>query len=326
MRESAESLIDLSRTLLGDSAPAMATWKLDKIVAELRLSRDVTHNIRPRGRFRRPPSRNATAALVEKLAAALFPAHYGGPDLALEAIDYFVGASLNEALHRLVEQVRLSLSFSGDEDIEESDLASKALSIVASFAETLPSIRGLLVSDLRAAYKGDPAARGFPEIILGYPGMTAILHYRIAHALHERGAPLVARLISEIAHSKTGVDIHPAAEIAGSFFIDHGTGVVIGATSIIGERVRLYQAVTLGARDFPTDETGALVRGRPRHPILEDDVVVYAGATLLGRVTVGRGSVIGGNVWLTQDVPEGSRVTQNKIRADVYSARAGASE
>jgi serine O-acetyltransferase len=298
------------------SADASPKWRLDAIVGELRLSREVTHNIRPKGRFRRPPSREAIASVVEGLAAALFPAHYGGPDLAVEAIDYFVGASLNHALQRLVEQVRLSLSFSSQEEPDEDKLAAKAQAIVAGFAAMLPTIRGLLVNDLRAAYVGDPAAQGFPEIILGYPGMTAILHYRLAHALHERGAPLLARLISEIAHSKTGIDIHPGAEIGGSFFIDHGTGVVIGATAIIGERVRLYQAVTLGARRFPADENGALVKGRARHPILEDDVVVYAGATLLGRITIGRGSIIGGNVWLTQDVAAGSHISQADARRD----------
>ena len=144
--------------------------------------------------------------------------------------------------------------------------------------------------------------------------MTAIIYYRIAHALHGLGAPLVARLISDIAHSLTGIDIHPAAEIGAHFFIDHGTGVVIGETTIIGKRVRLYQAVTLGAKRFTENEQGILVKGEPRHPIVEDDVVIYAGATILGRITIGRGSVIGGNVWLTQSVPPGSHVMQAQMR------------
>jgi serine O-acetyltransferase len=312
----ADAKILESPPALNVGAEPSPKWRLDAIVAALRLSRDVTHNIRPKGRFRRPPSREAIAAIVEGLAASLFPAHYGGPDLAVEAVDYFVGANLNNALRRLVEQVRLSLSFSSKEEPDESELLAAAQTIVSEFAGTLPSIRGLLVNDLRAAYAGDPAAQGFPEIILGYPGMTAILHYRIAHALYERGAPLLARLVSEIAHSKTGIDIHPGAKIGDSFFIDHGTGVVIGETAIIGDRVRLYQAVTLGARRFPADESGALVKGRARHPVLEDDVIVYAGATLLGRITIGRGSIIGGNVWLTQDVPPNSRVSQADARRD----------
>lgn len=298
------------------AAPATTSrWRLDAVVAELRLSREVSHNIRPKGRFRRPPSRDAVAGIVEGLATALFPAHYGGPDLAPDAIDYFVGANLNQALSRLVEQVRLSLSFSSREDPDEAELVARAQTIVRDFAAELPTIRSLLVNDLRAAYAGDPAAEGFPEIILGYPSMTALLHYRLAHILHEQGALLLARLISEIAHSKTGIDVHPGAKIGSSFFIDHGTGVVIGATAIIGERVRIYQAVTLGARRFPADESGSMFKGRARHPIVEDDVVIYAGATILGRVTIGRGSTIGGNVWLTQDVPPGSHISQADVRS-----------
>ncbi|MGD0722632.1 MAG: serine O-acetyltransferase EpsC [Roseiarcus sp.] len=293
---------------------APSRWHLDSVVAELRLSREVTHNIRPKGRFRRPPSREAIGAIIEGLAASLFPSHYGGPELAIESLDYFVGATLNQSLARLVEQVRLSLSFASEREPDEAELNGRAQSITRDFAARLPAIRGVLVSDLRAAFAGDPAAAGFPEILLGYPGMTAILHYRLAHALHELGAPLLARLISEIAHSRTGIDIHPGAEIGASFFIDHGTGVVIGATAIIGERVRLYQAVTLGARHFPADENGALVKGATRHPIIEDDVVIYAGATILGRITIGRGSTIGGNVWLTQGVAPGSQVTQAHAR------------
>src|SRR4029077_5211566 len=174
----------------------------------------------------------------------------------------------------------------------------------------LPRIRGLLVSDLRAAYAGDPAATGHSEILLVYPGMAAIIHYRLAHALHKLGARFLARQICEIAHSLTGIDIHPGAEIGGSFFIDHGTGVVVGETAVIGERVRLYQAVTLGAKSFPAGEDGALVKGIARHPVVEDDVVIYAGATILGRIRIGRGSTIGGNVWITRDIPPGSRVAQ----------------
>jgi serine O-acetyltransferase len=296
-------------------AGASSRWRLDSVVAELRMSREVTHNIRPKGRFRRPPSREAIAAIVEGLAASLFPAHYGGPELAAESLDYFVGATLNQALARLVEQIRLSLSFASENEPDESELAYRSQTIARDFAAALPAIRGLLVNDLRAAFTGDPAAAGFPEILLGYPGMTAILHYRLAHALHRLGAPLLARLVSEIAHSRTGIDIHPAAEIGASFFIDHGTGVVIGATAVIGERVRIYQAVTLGARHFPADENGALVKGAPRHPIIEDDVVIYAGATILGRIVIGRGSTIGGNVWLTHGVAAGSQITQADARS-----------
>src|SRR5690606_2140091 len=174
-----------------------------------------------------------------------------------------------------------------------------------------------------AAYEGDPAAHSVDEVLVGYPGIMAITYYRLAHELHLLGVPLIARMISEIAHSSTGIEIHPGARIGGSFFIDHGTGVVIGETAIIGRNVRLYQAVTLGAKRFPVDEHGALVKGIPRHPIVEDDVVIYAGATILGRITIGRGSTIGGNVWLTRSVPPGSHITQAQIRNETFEGGAG---
>jgi len=180
----------------------------------------------------------------------------------------------------------------------------------------------VLVSDLHAAYESDPAATAYPEILLGYPGMIALVYHRLAHALFRLGATLSARLISSIAHSKTAIDLHPGAEIGPRFFIDHGTGVVVGETAVIGERVRLYQAVTLGARSFPVDENGIVVKGTPRHPIVEDDVVIYAGATLLGRITIGRGSVIGGNVWLTQSVLAGSNISQATLKGDMVSVGA----
>jgi serine O-acetyltransferase len=294
-------------------------WNLDAIVSELRLSREVIHRIRRPGPIRRTPSREALIAIMNGLSAALFPTHYGQRELAAESIDYFVGNELNGALVALVEQIRRSLSFTGGDESSDDDLLREARSIASDFAAALPSIRGLLVSDLRAAFDGDPAATNYPEILIGYPGMTAVIYHRLAHPLHKSGATFLARVISDIAHSKTGIDIHPAAEIGPGFFIDHGTGVVIGETAIIGSRVRLYQAVTLGAKRFPTDDSGALVKGAPRHPIVEDDVVIYAGATVLGRITIGRGSTIGGNVWLTHSVPAGSHVSQAQARSDGHA-------
>jgi serine O-acetyltransferase len=298
------------------------------VVAGLRQSRDVLHNVRYRGPVRPPPSRDTIIAMLGDFAMALFPAHFGQPEegqplLTAETIDDFVAATLERALASLTEQLRRSLPFTAGENETEEDLRHQAQEIAQEFAAGLPAIRGLLVSDLRAAYTGDPAATGYPEILLVYPGMTTVMHYRLAHALHGLGATFLARQISEIAHSLTGIDIHPGAEIGGSFFIDHGTGVVIGATAVIGERVRLYQAVTLGARSFPADDKGALIKGRLRHPIVEDDVVIYAGATVLGRITVGRGSIIGGNVWLTHSVPPGSRITQAQLRDEERYDRQG---
>ena len=288
-------------------------WNLDAIVSELRFSREVSHNIRPKGILRQSPSRDALSGILDDLSAALFPTHYGQSELGRENIDYFVGDTLNRALVTLVEQVHRSLLFSGDVR-SHSEVYSGALSLVRDFAAELPSIRGVLVGDVRAAYQGDPAATNLYEILLGYPGTTAIIYHRLANSLYRRGAPLVARLISDIARSKTGIDIHPGANIGPNFFIDHGTGVVIGETTVIGERVRIYQAVTLGAKSFPADDSGTLIKGNARHPIIEDDVVIYAGATILGRVTVGRGSTIGGNVWLTHSVPPNSHISQAQTR------------
>ncbi len=294
-----------------DGEPPQPSWNLRPIVAELRLSREVTHNIRHGGRIRALPSREALAEIADGLASALFPTHRGRPDLTEESIDYFVGDTLNTSLNALAEQVRRGLLFAsqgGDED--DGRARDTARAITEKFATHLPAIRALLVSDLRAAFDGDPAATSIPEVLLGYPGMSAIISHRLAHALLQLGAALPARIISDNARSTTGIDIHPAARIGGSFFIDHGTGVVIGETAIVGERVRLYQAVTLGAKSFPVNGDGTLAKGHARHPIVEDDVVIYAGATILGRITIGRGSTIGGNVWLTQSVPPGSNITQ----------------
>jgi serine O-acetyltransferase len=292
-----------------------AHWDLDAVVSALRVSREATHNIRHQRRVRELPSREALTTIVNGLSAVLFPTHYGRPNLTDESIDYFVGDTLNVALDRLVGQVRRALRFNpGLEEAGELELAERAHNITRAFAGSLPEIRALLVSDVQAALAGDPAASSVAEIMLCYPGTIAVLYHRLAHCLHRLGTPFLARLAADIAHTLTGIDIHPGARIGASFFIDHGTGVVIGETAIIGQRVRLYQAVTLGARRFPTDANGALVKGAPRHPIVEDDVVIYAGATVLGRITVGAGSTIGGNVWLTQSVAPGSNVTQAQMR------------
>lgn len=286
-----------------------------KVVAELKALRQ--SSLADRNRAANPPklpSRKVLAEIVDGLGAVLFPNRLGLPDLQEEGVDYFVGHTLDTALRKLLSQVRLELKFAADNDAPLPH-AQNASEIVRHFALTLPKVRRLIDSDISAAYEGDPAARSVDEVLVCYPGINAILHYRLAHELHLLGLPLVARMISELAHSATGIDIHPGATIGEAFFIDHGTGVVIGETAIIGKHVRIYQAVTLGAKRFPTDEHGALIKGNARHPIVEDDVVIYAGATILGRITIGRGSAIGGNVWLTHSVPPGSNVTQAKMNA-----------
>ncbi|NMM28566.1 MAG: serine acetyltransferase [Glaciimonas sp.] len=294
---------------------AQSHWNIDAVIEGLRNSREVTHKIRHQGNIRELPSRGALINILNGLSAVLFPTHYGHSNLSDETIDYFVGNTLNTTLNLLIEQVRRGLLFATDQDDKsDTDLHQEAIRITREFIAELPLIRGLLVSDLQAAFHGDPAATSVAEVLLCYPGTIAIIYYRLAHALYLLGTPFLARMISDIAHSLTGIDIHPGAEIGGSFFIDHGTGVVIGETAIIGQHVRLYQAVTLGAKRFPTDENGVLIKGNARHPIVEDDVVIYAGATVLGRVTIGRGSTIGGNVWLTQSVLSGSNISQAQMR------------
>ena len=301
-----------------------AQLDVDSIVAELRALR--LASLESRNRHDRPPrlpSRRILASVAQGLSAAMFPNRLGSSELADEGIDHYVGHTLNMTLRELMVQIQNELHYnSGLEMLSDEDRA-QSIAITQSFAKRLPQIRTLLESDIKAAYEGDPAARNLDEVLVCYPGIMAILHYRLAHVLHGLGVPLIARMISEIAHSVTGIEIHPGAQIGGSFFIDHGTGVVIGETAIIGQNVRLYQAVTLGAKRFPVDENGALVKGNLRHPIVEDDVVIYAGATILGRITIGRGSTIGGNVWLTRSVPPGSNISQAQMRQEVYENGAG---
>ena len=255
------------------------------------------------------PSAPVLGQIVDRLVAALFPMRLGPPELTLDSEDAFVLASLQSALPELEAQVRMELH-AGCRANEAANTA-RAVRITRQLAVRLPEIRRRLDTDLEAAFAGDPAARSVDEVLLCYPSFTALVHHRIAHELDKEGAPLVARIIAEIAHSRTGIDIHPGATIGENFFIDHGTGVVIGQTAIIGKGVRIYQAVTLGARSFTVDPDGHLVN-TPRHPIIEDNVTIYAGATVLGRITIGAGSIIGGNVWLTRSVPAGSQVRQGK--------------
>lgn len=295
-------------------AQSAPSWNLDAIVEELRDVRSVWRKSQQRQRelgLRELPSKEVLQTIINNICGALFPMRLGPQDLRDESEDFYVGHTLDAALNMLLQQVLLELRYRTRRAANaEVELRGAAINVVRQFAADLPNIRRILDKDVIAAYQGDPAARSVDEVLLCYPGITAIIYYRLAHALYELGVPLLARIVAEQAHSATGIDIHPGASIGESFFIDHGTGVVIGETAVIGNRVRIYQAVTLGAKKFPTDEKGSLQKGLPRHPIVEDDVVIYAGATVLGRVTIGRGSVIGGNVWLTQSVPPKSVVTQ----------------
>ncbi|MCS4285242.1 serine O-acetyltransferase [Pseudomonas sp. BIGb0278] len=301
-------------------------WQLQSIVTGLRGAREQwrTQNGRSSGEKggRELPSRDAMQRILEQLCGALFPMRLGPVDLREESEDFYVGHTLDTALTALLAQARLELRYAARQSqTDQANADSEALRLIQGFAAALPEMRVLLDTDVLAAYHGDPAARSVDEVLLCYPGILAIIHHRLAHHLYLAGLPLLARISSELAHSATGIDIHPGARIGPSFFIDHGTGVVIGETAIIGERVRIYQAVTLGAKRFTADETGSLHKGQPRHPIVEDDVVIYAGATILGRITIGKGSTIGGNVWLTRSVPADSNITQANLQLDCQAKK-----
>jgi len=300
---------ELKKTLLAD----FTEIDLHQVVEELIDASDhLARNLSRRRNDQPLPSRDTIIAIVEGLRAVLFPGYFGVSEVSTDSMRYHIGSTIDHLQREIREQVRRGLCFVCPE--EKSDRChecdERAASITARFLHQLGHVRHLLATDAVAAYTGDPAATSPDEAIFCYPGMTAITDYRLAHELYRLEVPLIPRIITEHAHSLTGIDIHPGAQIGESFFIDHGTGVVIGETTVIGNRVRLYQGVTLGAKSFPLDEHGNPIKGVPRHPIVEDDVIIYSGATILGRVRIGAGSVIGGNVWLTESVPPGSNITQ----------------
>jgi serine O-acetyltransferase len=301
--------VDLGSDLTLASVPNLDLAPIVRRLGQARQQWRVAHERHAEYGEQGFPSRHAVGWIIDTLSAALFPMRLGPADLAPANEDEFVAASLGSALPALAAQLRMELAYVAGSATPGPGLDAEVARIAAGLADALPEIRRLLDTDLEAAFTGDPAARSVDEVLLCYPCVTAVIHHRIAHVLYRLGAPLVARIVAELAHSRTGIDIHPGAQIGESFFIDHGTGVVIGQTAIIGNRVRIYQAVTLGARSFTTGEDGHLVN-EPRHPIVGNDVTIYAGATILGRITIGAGSVIGGNVWLTRSIPAGSRVRQ----------------
>ena len=244
----------------------------------------------------------------------IFPGYFGHSTINRRTISYYVGVGTERLFELLTEQILAGLCFACDlkkynrlENMRES-----ANEKSAEFIKSLPELRGLLATDVIAAYNGDPAAESYGEVIFCYPAIRAISNYRIAHCLIQLGVPLIPRMISEMAHSETGIDIHPAATIGEYFTIDHGTGVVIGATAIIGNNVKIYQGVTLGAKSFPLDENGNPIKGIPRHPIIGNNVIIYSNASILGRITIGEGATIGGNICVTENVEPGARILQQK--------------
>ncbi len=277
-------------------------------------------------RFGEPlPSIVKLGKVIDLVREIIFPGYFGNTSMRPNTTGHYMGVYVDELYELLSEEILAGMCFEclDEKLIEENQHSDISKRKALEFIEYLPEIRRKMVLDVAAIYLNDPAARNHGEVIFCYPAIRAITNYRVAHKLLQLEVPLIPRFIAEMAHSETGIDIHPRAQIGESFTIDHGTGVVIGSTSIIGNNVKIYQGVTLGAKSFPLDESGNPIKGIPRHPIVEDDVVIYAGATILGRVTIGKGSVIGGNIWVTKDIPPYSKLVQSKAKDKTFTDGAG---
>ena len=264
------------------------------------------------------PSSKELEEIIELTRSILFPGFYGMTSVNIQTIRYRIGVDTERLNKLLCRQVMAGLCFNEDCHCDNAAdtrrcLQEEAEKIAENIILKLPKLRKILSTDVQAAFDGDPAAANLGEVIDCYPAIKALTNYRLAHELVLENVPLIPRMITEMAHSETGIDIHPAATIGTHFTIDHGTGVVIGATCVIGNHVKLYQGVTLGAKSFPLDKEGKPIKGIPRHPILEDNVIVYANATILGRITIGKGAIVGANVWVTRDMkPRSKKYKQNK--------------
>lgn len=272
------------------------------------------------------PQQNIIAEIITLSRSLLFPGFFSDCDVNSFNLEFMIGMQCERLKAALENQIlagfmlvgatsdasSCSRASSAASDASVEALRLKAETMAADFIANLPELRTVLHTDVEAMYLGDPAAVSYEEVIYCYPAIKAIINYRIAHQLYVQGVPVIPRMISEMAHSETGIDIHPGATIGKYFAIDHGTGVVIGATAIIGNNVKLYQGVTLGAKSFTLDENNNPVKGIPRHPIIGDNVVIYSNATILGRITIGSNAVIGGNIWVTTDVAEGEKLIQAK--------------
>lgn len=271
------------------------------------------------------PSIDKLHTIVNLIREILFPGYFGNTSLRSNTIKHYVGVNIDELFELLSEQILAGLCFTclDHEEVDMQERQKFAQGLASDFISFLPEIRRILITDVEAAYLGDPAANSRSEVIFCYPTIRAIINHRVGHQLLKLGVPLIPRIISEMGHSETGIDIHPGAQIGESFTIDHGTGVVIGSTCIIGNNVKLYQGVTLGAKSFPLDEDGNPIKGIPRHPIVEDNVIIYAQATILGRIRIGANSVIGGNVWVTNSLPPYSKVLQYKAKGMEFNDGGG---
>lgn len=258
------------------------------------------------------PAQSSIQEIIDLCRALLFPGFYGDDDVNIYNLEYFIGINCGRLHGVLSGQIAAGLALEANCDDDYAAIEREAAAIATRFVESLPEMRRVLHTDVNATYCGDPAAVSTEEVIFCYPGIKAIINYRIAHRLLTLGVPIIPRMISEMAHSETGIDIHPGATIGEHFSIDHGTGVVIGATAIIGNNVKLYQGVTLGAKSFDYDENNNPIKGIPRHPIIGDNVVIYSNTSVLGRIRIGNNAVIGGNIWVTDDVADNEKLTQAK--------------
>lgn len=293
-------------------------FQIDKVIGHLCSIDDMRHVCPTRSGEGEPLlSNSAVRRIVELASRLMFPGFFTDSDRGPSVMRSVMTLECHELRELLVNQITAGLCFDSDHcDSSPEELHRQAGHSADSFIESLPELRHILDTDIDATYLGDPAAVSTHEVIACYPGFRATISYRIAHRLLLLGVPIVPRMITEQAHSDTGIDIHPGAEIGEAFVIDHGTGVVIGATAIIGKGVKLYQGVTLGARSFVTDDSNNPVKGIPRHPIIGDNVVIYSNSTILGRVSIGNDAIIGGNLWVTRDVEPGEKLIQ--ARADNF--------
>lgn len=288
-----------------------STELIPEIVEQLVVNGNSNECLCCNGEKEQMPSGRVLSEVVELVRAIVFPGYYGDVTSDSSTLRYRLGVNVEQLYSKLSSQIYAALSFCHDRDCSE-ERNRVALSCTTALLSFLPDLRCKMAMDVIAAYNGDPAAKSYAEVICCYPTIKAVLNYRMAHRLYELEVPLLPRMITEMAHSETGIDIHPGATIGDYFSIDHGTGIVIGETCIIGNNVKLYQGVTLGAKSFPVDDNGNPIKGILRHPIIGNNVVIYSNATVLGRVTVGDNAVIGGNVWVTEDVPEGMQVVQKR--------------
>ena len=252
------------------------------------------------------PSKLIISSVIDDIISLLFPNYFFNHEIKKVSLGSFLSSTLDSVEYNLSNQIQKCFCLSSKECL--NDCKKISLEKTHSFLSLLPSLQHTLLQDASAAYRGDPASTSIEEVILCYPGFSAIIKHRIAHAFYKLEVPLLPRIISEISHSQTGIDIHPGALIGKNFFIDHGTGVVIGQTAIIGDNVKIYQGVTLGAKSFDIASDGTYIKGIPRHPIVEDNVTIYAEATVLGRITIGKNSIIGANTWIVKDVAPGSKI------------------